>query len=47
MLNVLTYISHSMVDPDLRGDSVIRCVADLYVRQMKAENRSESYGCQL
>ena len=32
-----THISHRVVDPHVRGDSVIHCVVDLQVKEMRSE----------
>ena len=36
-----TLISHNVVDPHMRGNNVIHCVADLQVMEMKATNNPE------
>ena len=42
-----THISHSAVDPHVRGNSVTDCVKDPQVKEMKATNSFESDSCQL
>ena len=39
-----TYISHSVVDPHVRGNNVIHCAADPQMMEMKAVNSPVSYG---
>ena len=40
----LAHISHSVADPDIRGNNVIHCVADSQVKEMQATNSPVSYG---
>ena len=42
-----THISHSVADPHGKENSVIHCVADPQVKEMRLTNSSERYGCQL
>ena len=43
--NIADQHSHSVADPHVRWNNVIHCVADQQVKEMKAMNGSEIYGC--
>ena len=40
-----THISHGVVDPHVRENNVIHCVADPQVMEMQAMNSPVNYGC--